>query len=156
MVKAKAQTSWDARPIRLPIIKSWVTGNVGSWYSTRSLVNYLHYVCAKIHPNRRTFSVKVLARRKVAGPKSSNFTRCPNFSASKDTISSQGELRKLKLCINLIKYFQYVCAKFHPDPTVFRVKGLTRKKSGQSKKHKLHEMLDLLCFRRKNLEPSRV
>ena len=96
--KQKAQTSRDARPIRPPIIKAWVKGNVGSWDFTRSLVNYFHYVCAKSHPNRTTFRVKRLASIEVK-KKRSNFTRCSTYSASDDKISSQGELKKMKLCM---------------------------------------------------------
>ena len=95
----KAQTSRDARTFLLPMTKSWVNGNVGSWDFTCSLVNYLHYVCAKIHPTRTTFRVKVLARKKVVKPKRSIFTRCSTYSASKNTTSIQKELKKLKLCM---------------------------------------------------------
>ena len=97
--KQKAQTSRHARPIRLPIMKSWVKGNLGSWDFTRSLVNYLHYVYAKIHPNRTTFSVRRLARKKLVNGKSTHFTRCSIYSASQHKLSGQEELRKLKLCI---------------------------------------------------------
>ena len=148
--KQKAQASRDARRIRLPIIKSWVKGNLGSWDFTRSLVNYLHYVCAKIHPNGKNFRVKRLASKEVK-TKGSNFTRCLTYSASNDKISVQRELKKLKLCMYPIKYFHFVWAKIHPNPTFLRVKGLARQKSGQSKKHKLHEMCDLLCCQWQNL-----
>ena len=128
--KQKAQTSRDAQPIRLPIIKSWVKGNVGSWDFTRSLVNYLHHVCAKIHPNRRNFRVKRRASKRFK-TKGSNFTRCSTYSASNGKISVQKELKTLKLCI--YNYFHFVCAKNHPNPTFLRVKGLARKKRSTEK-----------------------
>ena len=34
---------------------------------------------------------------------------------------------------------------------IFEGKGTTQEKSGQTKKHKFHEMLDLLCFQWQNL-----
>ena len=92
------------------------------------LVNYIHYVCAKFHTNRTIFSVKRLARRKVVERKSKNFTRCPIFFAPSDRISSQSELKKLKLCMYLIKYFNNACAKIHPRPKILRVKRLARQK----------------------------
>ena len=92
------------------------------------LVNYFYYVCAKFHPDRTTFSVKRPARRKVPGAKSTNFTRCSIYSASKDKISSKGELRKLKLCMYLVIYFYYLCGKFYQNGTTFSVWGLARKK----------------------------
>ena len=94
----KAQTSRDARPTLLPITKSWVKCNVGSWDFICSLVNYLHYVCAKIHPNRTIFSVKRLARKKVVKAKTTNFTRCSTYSASIQTIMSQVVCRNMKRC----------------------------------------------------------
>ena len=125
--KQKAQTSRDARPIRTLIIKSWVKGNVGSWDFTRSLVNYLHYVCAKIHPNRTNFKVKWQASKEVK-TKGSSFTRCSTYSASNDKISGQNELKKMNLCMYLINYFHYVGASLHPNPTFLRVKRLARQK----------------------------
>ena len=108
--------------------KIWVKGNVGSWDYECSLVNYLHYVSAKIHPNRTTFRVKGLASKKVVKPKWSNFTRCSTYSASNDKTSSQWELKKFKLCMYLINYFHDVCAKNQPRPTFLRVKGLAKQK----------------------------
>ena len=123
-----AQTSRDARPTLLPFKKSWVKGNFGSWHFTCSLVNYLHYVCAKFHPNRTTFSVKRLARKKVVKPERSNFTRCWTNSASNHKILSQGNVKCWHFTCNLVNYLHYVCAKFHPNRTTFRVKRLARKK----------------------------
>ena len=97
------------------------------------LINYFHYVCAKFHPNRTIFSVKGLAMRKVAEAKSTNFTRCPNFFASNDTISTQGKVRKSKPCMYLIKYFHYVCTKIHPNRTIFSVKRLAKRKVAEPK-----------------------
>ena len=125
--KKKAQTSRDARPIRLPIIKSWVKGNLGSWDFTCSLVNYLQFVCAKNHPKRTNFRVKRLASKKVQ-TKGSNFTRCSTYSASNDKISIQRELKKLKLCMYPINYFHFVCVKNHQNRSHFRVKRLASKK----------------------------
>ena len=117
--KQKAQTSRDARPIRTLIIKSWVKGNVGSWDFTRSLVNYLHYVCAKIHPNRTNFKVKRQASKEVK-TKGSSFTRCLIYSASNDKISVQKSLRS----------WNFACtqSKNHPNPTFLRLKELAEKK----------------------------
>ena len=99
LVNPKSKKSRAARPSLLPIPKSWVMENVGSWNFTFSLVTYLHYVCAKFHPNRKTFSVKELARRKVAETQSKNFMRCLTYSASNQKILSQGECRTLRLCM---------------------------------------------------------
>ena len=90
------------------------------------LMNYFHYMCAKNHPNPTFVRVKGLARQKGVKPKNPNFTRCSTYSASNDKISVQREIGKLKLCKNLIKYFHYVCAKNHPNPTILSVKGLAK------------------------------
>ena len=89
----------DARPTLLAITKSWVKWNVGSSDFNCTLVNYLHYVCAKIHPNRTTFMVKGLARKNVVKQKRTNFTRCSTYTASNQKILSQGERRELRLCM---------------------------------------------------------
>ena len=115
-------------------------------------VNYYHYVCAKYHPNRTTFSKKRLERKKIVEPQSTNFTRCTIFFAPNDRLSSQAEFRKLKLCMWLVNYYHYACAKIQQNRTIFSVKGLARRKVAQPKKHRYHEMLDLLCFQSKNLE----
>ena len=125
--KQKAQTSRDARPIRLLIIKSWVKGNLGSWDSACSLVNYLQYVSAKFHPNRTNFRVKRLTSKEVT-TKGSNFTRFSTFSASNDKMSVQRELEKLKLGMYPINFFHFVCAKNHQNRPNFRVKRLANKK----------------------------
>ena len=91
------------------------------------LINYFHYVCAKKYPNPTFLRVKGLARQKVVKPKSPNFTRCSTSSASDDKVSSQGELKKIKLCIKLVSYSYYVCGKFHPNRTTISVKGLARR-----------------------------
>ena len=85
-------------------------------------------MCAKIQPNRATFRVKGLARKKVVKPKNTNLTRRSAYSISNDKISGQRELKKLKICLFLVIYLHYVCAKFHTNRTIFRVKGLPRKK----------------------------
>ena len=141
----------DAPTFLLPMTKSWVKGNVGSWDFTCTLVNYLHYVCAKIHPNRTTFRVKVLPMKKVVKPKRSNFTRYSTYSASNDKTSSQMELKKLKLCLLLINYFHYVCPKFHPNPTTSRVKGLARKKWSNEKAQSSREAR-IFWFQWQNVE----
>ena len=130
----KAQTSRDSRPVLLPITKSWVKWNVEIWDFTCSLVSYLHSVCAKIHPNRTTFRVKGLAQKKVVKPKRSIVTRCLTYSASNNKIWGQRELKKLKLCMYLVNYFSYVCAKFHPNWTIFSLKRLTRRKGPEPKR----------------------
>ena len=124
----KAQFSWDARTFLLPMTEYRVKGSLGSWDSACSLVSYLHYVSAKLQPNRTTFRVKGLAPKEVVKRKSTKFTRCSTYSASNDKISGQKELKKLNLCMYLINYFHYVCAKLHPNPTFLRVKGLARQK----------------------------
>ena len=65
--------------------------------------------------------------KKVVKPKNTNFTRCSTNSASKHKNLSQIELKKLKLCMKLISYFQFMFAKFHPNPTIFMVRRLDRK-----------------------------
>ena len=125
--KEKAQNSRDPRTFLLPMTEYRVKGSSGSWNSLCSLVNYLQYVCAKYHPNRKNFRVKRLASKEVRTT-GSNFTRCSTFSASNDKMSVQRELKKLKLCMYLINYFHYVCAKHYPNPTFLRVKGIARQK----------------------------
>ena len=117
--RQKTQTSRDARPIRLTIIKFWVKGNVGSWDFTRSLVNYLNYLCAKIPPNWTNFKIKRLASKEVK-TKGSNFTRGLTYSASNDKISVQKSLRN----------WNFACtqSKNHPNPTFLRLKGLAGKR----------------------------
>ena len=92
-----------------------------------------------------------MAAEEVVKRKSTNFTRCSTYYASDKKISSQVELQKMKVCIWLVNYFHYVCAKLRRNRTTFSERGLARKKSGQSKRHKLHEMLDLLCFQWQDL-----
>ena len=104
--------------------KSWVMGNVGSWKITYSLVTYLHYVCAKFYPNRTTFSVKGLARREVAEPKSTNFMRCSTYSASNQKTWAKGNVGSWDSVCNLVNYLLYVSAKFQTNRIIFRVKGL--------------------------------
>ena len=77
------------------------------------LINYFHYVCAKLYPNPTFLRVKGIARQKVVKPKSANFPRSSTYSASDDKSPSQRELKKLKLCMYLINYLHYVCAKFN-------------------------------------------
>ena len=208
--KQKARTSRVARSTLLPNTKSRVKSSWGRWKFACSLVNYLHYVCAKFHTNRTTFRVKRLprkkvlepktqiyrrfstysasnhktsaqrelkklklckylinwfdyvcrktqanpkflrvkglARGKVVKPKSTNFTRCSTYSASDHKNSSQGELKKTKLCMLLVKIFYYVCANFPSIRTTFSVKGLARRKVAEPKSNDFHEMLDLFCF----------
>ena len=126
--KQKARTSQDARSTLLPNTKSRFKRSWGSWKFACSLVNYLHYVCAKFHPNRTIFMVKGLPRKKVFKPKSPNYRRCATFRASNDKTSAQRELKKLKLCKYLINWFDYVCAKAQANPKSLRVKGLVREK----------------------------
>ena len=89
----------DNRPTLLLFKKSWVKGVVGSWDSAYTLVNYLNYVSAEFQPNRTTFRVKGLATKEVFKRKSTKFTRCSTYSASDEKTSSQGELKKMKLCM---------------------------------------------------------
>ena len=49
--------------------KTWVKGNVGSWDSACSLVDYLHYVSAEFQTNPTTFRVKGLATKEAANEK---------------------------------------------------------------------------------------
>ena len=126
--KQKARTSRDARSTLLPNTKSRVKRSWGSWKFACSLVNYLHNVCAKFHPNRTIFRVKGLPRQKVLKPKTPNYRRCATYSASNDKTSTQRELKKLKLCQYLINWFDYVCAKAQANPKLLRVKGLVREK----------------------------
>ena len=127
----QSKTSRDVRPTLLPISKSWVMRNVGSWKFTFCLVTYLHYVWAKFHPSRTTFSVKGLASRKVAELKSTNFMRRSTDSASNQKTSAKGNVGSWKFTFCLVAYLQFVCAKFHPNRTTFSVKGLARRKVAQ-------------------------
>ena len=52
------------------------------------------------------------------------------------------ELEKLKLCMCPIKKSS--------KSNIFEGKGTSQEKNGQTKKHKFHEMPDLLCFQRQN------
>ena len=47
-----------------------------------------------------------------------------------------------------------MCVPHFIQIQLFEVKKASEAKIGQTKKQKLHEMLDLLCFRRKSLESS--
>ena len=118
------------------------------------LVNYYHYMCAKIQPIRTILSVKGLPSKKVVKPKSTNFTRCSTYSASNDKISGQGELKKLKLRMYLINYLHYVCAKFHPNRTTFRVRGLAKKKVVKPKSTSLSRCSTYSASNQKKLESS--
>ena len=69
----KKQILRDARPTLFLIKKFSVKGNVGSWDSACSLVNYLHYVNAKVQPNRTTFRVKGWQRKKWSNEKAQNW-----------------------------------------------------------------------------------
>ena len=102
----------------------------GAWeVETLHVPNQIFPLCVcQIHPSPTFLRVKGLARRKVVKPKSTGFTRCSTYSASNDKISGQKELKKLNLCMYLIDYFHYVCAKLHPNRTFLRVKGLARQK----------------------------
>ena len=143
--KQKAQTSRDVRPTLLLIKKSWVKEKVGQWDPACTLVNYLHYVSANFQPNRTNFRVKGLATKEVVKAKSTNFTRCSTYFASNDKYSGQRELKTLKLCMYLVTYFHKECAKNHPI-YILEGKRASEAKSGDSKKHNVQELLNLLCF----------
>ena len=85
-------------------------------------------MCAKFWTNPTTLRVKALARKKVVKRKSPNFKRCSNFFVPSDRLSSQRELKKLKLCMYQINYFHNECLKNHPRPKFLRVKGLAKQK----------------------------
>ena len=93
----KAQISRDARHTLLPMKKSWVKGNVGSWDFTCSLVNYLHYVCYKIHPNQTTFSLEGLTRKKWWNQKAQNSRDAPTFLLRMTEYRVRGSLRNRNL-----------------------------------------------------------
>ena len=101
------------------------------------LVNYFHYVSAKFHTNRTTFSVKRLARRKVAQPKRANFTRCSTYSASNKKTWVKGNVGSWDSACSLINYLHYVSAIFQPNRTTFRVKVLATKEMVKRKITKL-------------------
>ena len=127
MVKRKS-TNFTRCPIfLLPMTEYRVKGSLGSRDSACSLVIYLQHVSAKFHPNRTNFRVKRLASKEVK-TKGPNLTRCSTFSASNDKMSVQKEPKKLKLCMNPINYFHFVCAKNHQNRSNFRVKRLASKK----------------------------
>ena len=49
-----------------------------------------------------------------------------------------------------------MCVQFSSKSDNFQGIRASEEKSGQTKKHKLHEMLDLLCFQSQNLESRRA
>ena len=116
------------------------------------LVNYFHYVSARIHPNPIPLRVNGLARQKMVKPKSKNFTRCSIYSASYRKILSQGELKKMKLCMQFSHLPPLCVSQVSAKSKNFHDKRGNEENSGQTKKHKSYEMLDLLCLRWQNLE----
>ena len=108
-------------------------------------------MCAEFHLNRKNSTVRGLARKNVVKATSTNFRRCSTYSASDDRSSSQVELKKMKLCMYLIKKFHNVCAKNHPNPTFLRVKGLARKK-WLNEKAQISRDARFFCFRWQNIE----
>ena len=131
--KQKAQTSRDAWPTVLPIPKSWVMGNVGSWKFTFSLVTYLQYAHAKFHPNWTAFGVKELARRKVAETKAQISWDAPPTPLPIKKSWAKGNVGSWDSACSLVKYLHYVSAEFHPSRTTFSVKRLVRKKVVKAK-----------------------
>ena len=50
-------------------------------------------------PKSNDFQGKTASEKKMIKPIESNFMRCSTYSLSNDKISSQMELKKLKLCM---------------------------------------------------------
>ena len=73
----------------------------GAWeIENLHVPNQIFPLCVcQIHSSPTFLRVKGLARRKVVKPKTTGFTRCSTYSASNDKISSEGELKKMKLCM---------------------------------------------------------
>ena len=126
-------------------------GNVGSWYFTYSLVIYLRYVCAKIHPNPTTFKVKGLARKKWWNEKAQTSRDARTFLPPMTKSWVNGNVGSWDFTCSLVNYLHYVCAKIHPNGTTFEGKKASEEKSGQTKKIKFYKMLDLLRFHCQNL-----
>ena len=118
------------------------------------LVNYFHYVCAKVHPNRTTFSVRRLAWKKVVKPQSTYFTGCSINSASNQNFLSQGERWKLTLYMQSSQLPPLCVCQISSKSNKSQGKKSGEEKSGQNKKIKLHEVLDDLCFQSQNLQSN--
>ena len=84
-------------------------------------------------------------------PKSTNFPRCSNYSASNKNLESRGAYEVESLHVLNQSTLLYVCQISSKSINCQGIRA-SEEKSDRTKKHKLHEMLDLLCFQSQNLE----
>ena len=84
-------------------------------------------------------------------PKSTNFPRCSNYSASNKNLESRGAYEVESLHVLSQSTLLYVCQISSKSINCQGIRA-SEEKSDRTKKHKLHEMLDLLCFQSQNLE----
>ena len=96
---------------------------------------------ANLQPNWTTFRLKRLARKKSQN-KRIKFHEMLDLLCFQWRDLGSRELEKLKLCMYPIKKSS--------KSNIFEGKGTSQEKSGQTKKHKFHEMPDLLCFQGQN------
>ena len=101
------------------------------------------------------FQCKKASEEKSGQTKKHKFHEVPEIFCSQWQNIESKELKKLKLCKYLIKYFHNVCQK-SSKANVFDGKRASEAKSGEAKKHKIHELLNLLYFYSKNLEPREM
>ena len=84
-------------------------------------------------------------------PKSTNFPRCSTYSASNNNLESRGAYEDESLHVLSQSTLLCVCQISSKSINCQGIRA-SEEKSGRTKKHKLHEMLDLLCFQSQNLE----
>ena len=84
-------------------------------------------------------------------PKSTNFTRCSNYSASNKNLESRGAYEVESLHVLSQSTLLCVCQISTKSISCQGIRA-SEEKIGRTNKHKLHEMLDLLCFQSQNLE----
>ena len=87
-------------------------------------------------------------------PKSTNFPRCSTYSASNKNLESRGAYEVESL--HVLSQSTLLCVRQISSKSI-NCQGIraSEEKSGRTKKHKLHEMLDLFCFQSQNLESRR-
>ena len=119
------------------------------------LVKNFYYVCANFPSIRTLFSVKALPRRKVAEPKSNDFHEMLDlFCFQSLNIESRGtkEAETLHVVYSISQLPPLYLWKNSSKSNNFQGKRSSEEKSGQSKKHKLHEMPELSFFQWQNIE----
>ena len=155
----KAQISREARPSLLPMTKISSQREIRKLKFFMYLINHFDYLCAKNHTNPSFLRIKGLARPKMLKPKSPKFTRCSTYSASELKSQVRASLRKWNFaCSSLVvsQLFLLCACQISSKSNYLRRTRAGDEKSGQTKKHKLHEMLDQLCFQAQNLKSNRA